>query len=436
MYGIPVERTNFVKNIHHNIDKVLIDAKNISNSKKNKIIHLIKELKLPLFSIPSLAELLNTKNYSNKLKPFTIHDLLGREEVVPDQNLYGPNIKGKNILITGGGGSIGKELSIQIIRLKPLKVVILELNEFNLYKVNYELKKIMNLENLDIKLNSILGSACDEKLVKNIFDDHKINTVFHAAAYKHVEIVENNPIEGLKNNILSTYVLCKTAFFSKVDSMILISSDKAVRPTNVMGVSKRISELIIQAFNEISESKIIFSLVRFGNVIGSSGSVIPLFLRQVKEGGPLSVTHKKVIRYFMTIPEAVHLILQASFLAKGGDVFLLDMGQPVNIYDLAKQIINLSGYKLKDIDNPDGDIEINIVGLKKGEKINEELLIDGKSSNTKHPKIYRGHEKSKSFSEVEFFIKNINLAIEENDLDTIFNLIEKFVPEWQKEYFY
>ena len=305
LYGIPVKNKSYLNKIKANVDKVLIDKTSISNKTKNEILNLINELKLPIYSIPSFNQFLNSNNLSRDLKPFTINDLLGREEVLPNKDLYGPNILGKNILITGGGGSIGRELALQIIRLKASRVIILELNEFNLHEINYELNQIAKLEKLNVDIVSLLGSACDEFLIRDIFEKYNINTIFHAAAYKHVSIVENNPIQGLKNNIKSTHILCKFAYSYKIDSIMLISTDKAVRPTNIMGASKRISELIIQAYNHKSknEVKTIFSLVRFGNVIGSSGSVIPIFLRQIKEGGPLSVTHEKVIRYFMTIPK-------------------------------------------------------------------------------------------------------------------------------------
>ena len=435
MYNIPVEKPSHINKISGKVEKILIDNQNISRSQMNKILELVSPLGLPLLKIPSFDELLIKGNSTKNLKLFSLEDLLGREEVAPKDNLIGPSIAQKTILITGGGGSIGSELTKQIALLKASRVIILELSEFNLFEIVNDINKIKDTNKLNLDIIPILGSACDESLVANLFKKFKIDCVFHAAAYKHVSIVEQNPLQGLKNNINSTLLLCKYSFKHSIQLMLLISSDKAVRPTNIMGVSKRISELIIQIYAIIaSDKKTIFSLVRFGNVIGSSGSVIPIFIKQISKGGPLYVTHKNVVRYFMTISEAVNLILQASFLAKAGDILLLDMGEPVNIYQLAKQMIILSGYKIKDKENIDGDIEVKISGLKKGEKIYEELLISGKSTSTIHPRIFKGCEEFNISTEIFEQLKSLNDFIDKNNLEGCFEILKKIVPEWDENY--
>ena len=340
------------------------------------------------------------------------------------------------VCVTGAGGSIGSELCQQIINLNPKLLILLELNEHNLYKIKNKLKNHKN----DLNIKHILGNACDKNLLKNIFEKYNVNTVFHAAAHKHVTIVEENPIEGIYNNIFSTLEICKLAYQSKVESLIFISTDKAVRPTNLMGATKRLSEIIVQYYaNEVKKNNLNnkkFSIVRFGNVLGSSGSVVPLFKKQIENGGPVTVTDEAVVRYFMTIPEAVELVLESANLSKGGEVFLLDMGEPVKILELAKQMIRLSGLKVKDADNLDGDIEIIFTGLKPGEKLFEELIIDAKSEKTKNPLIFKANEKG---FENELLLENLQLLkshVKRRDIKKSIEIISNLVQEWEKSTYY
>ena len=334
-------------------------------------------------------------------------------------------IKNSVILVTGSGGSIGSELSKQIIAFNPKKLILLESNEFALYNLITELNEL-DLNKTEIV--PILGDAKNEILLNEIFENNQIKVVFHAAAYKHVPLVEINALEGLLNNILSSYLICKISSEKSPTDIVLISSDKAVRPTNIMGASKRLSELIFKSFSKISCKN--FSMVRFGNVIGSSGSVVPLFKKQIENGGPIKVTHKKIIRYFMTINEACGLVLQTIELSKGGDIFLLDMGDPVLIKELAVKMINLSGLKLKDSSNPQGDIEIKEIGLKPGEKLYEEVLIDNKSKSTLHPAIFCANER---FHSADFLFPKLDILkdqIEDNNINEVAKIINELVPEW------
>ena len=336
-------------------------------------------------------------------------------------------IKDKVIFISGAGGSIGKELTRQIIQLDPKLIILFDSSEPSIYKLTLE---INDLNKNKIPIVNVLGNACDEKLVDNIFKKYTIDIVFHAAAYKHVPIVESNSIEGMHNNIVSTNVLTRASKKFKISKFILISSDKAVRPTNIMGLSKRISELIVQNHNYKSK-KTCFSMVRFGNVLGSSGSVVPLFKKQISNGGPITLTHPKVIRYFMSISEASQLVIQAAQLAKGGEVFLLDMGDPVFIKDLAYQMVRLSGLTVKDKKNPEGDIEIKTIGLRPGEKLFEELLIDSHSINTSHPLIYKALEKRVNSELLENTIDQMMISLKNKDLLKSLQLAKKIVPEWK-----
>ena len=354
------------------IKKVLIAIPSISKSNLKSISKNLNSLNIPVLQIPSLSDIITGKAKIDKLRPIQIEDILGRDEVYSHYELVSKDIINSIILVTGAGGSIGSELCRVLIDLKPQKLILFDNSEPSLYSIYHELS---NNHLGECKLVPLLGSATNYKLVDNVIKKNKVSVIFHAAAYKHVPLVEMNPLQGLENNINSTRVLCESAFKNKIDKFVLISSDKAVRPTNLMGVSKRISELIVQAYHEeIPESKLnlkktIFLMVRFGNVINSSGSVIPLFRNQIKKGGPITLTHPKITRYFMTINEACHLVLQASSLAKGGDVFLLDMGEPIEIKKVAEQMISLSGLTLKNIDNPKGDIEIVITGLRWGKTL-------------------------------------------------------------------
>ena len=378
-----------------NLKQILLAIPSIKISRKRKIIKMLQNLELPILDMPSIDEITKGKTKINALRPIPIEELLGREVIEAQSDLMKLAIKNKTILITGAGGSIGSELCRQVIQNMPKKLVLLEISEENLYKINEEL---LQIKKENIKIISILGSSSNFKLVSKTIKDNNIDIIFHAAAYKHVPIVELNPIEGIKNNIFSTVAVCEASVENHIEKLILISTDKSVRPTNIMGASKRVAELVIQAYAEKESRKFnkdnkykktLFSMVRFGNVLGSSGSVVLKFKEQIKSGGPITLTDSNIIRYFMTIKEAAQLVIQSSVLSEGGDIFLLDMGDPVKIYDLAKQMVNLSGLSIKNENNLEGDIEIISTGLRPGEKLYEELLIDAKAEKTNHPLIFR-----------------------------------------------
>ena len=425
--GIPILSPKFLKESNNKIKKVLLAIPSLSKSNTKRILDQISNLRIPIMQIPSLKEIILNKKEVSSLRPIELEDLLGRESVNPDLNLLKKVIKDKVIFISGAGGSIGKELTKQIIELDPKLIILFDISEPSIYELTLE---INDLNKNKIPIFNFLGNACDEKLVDNIFEKYNIDIVFHAAAYKHVPIVEINSIEGMHNNIVSTMVLTEASKKFKISKFILISSDKAVRPTNIMGLSKRISELIVQNHSYKSK-KTCFSMVRFGNVLGSSGSVVPLFKKQISNGGPITLTHPKVIRYFMSISEASQLVIQAAQLAKGGEVFLLDMGEPVFIKDLAYQMVRLSGLTVKDKKNPEGDIKIKTIGLRPGEKLFEELLIDSHSKNTSHPLIYKALEKRVNSEFLEKILDQMIISLKDKELVKSLNLAKKLVPEWK-----
>ena len=388
LYNVKIISSDGLENLKNSIDQVLIAIPSLPFGKRKKIIDNIQKVGLPALTIPSIKELTDNFETIDNFRPIPIQDLLGREVIKFNKKLIQPLINNSVVCVTGGGGSIGSELSRQILKLNPKSLIIIEQSEIALYKIEKEFEIYKNL------IKTYLGSASNYKHLIKIFSENKVDIVFHAAAYKHVPIVEKNPIQGLLNNVLTTRSICEASLKTDVKKMILISTDKAVRPTNIMGASKRLSELIVQSYaikedlKNYNSSPKAFSMVRFGNVLGSSGSVIPLFQEQIAKGGPVTLTHKNVIRYFMTIKESVHLVLEASVFAKGGEVFLLDMGKPVKIKDLAEQMIKLSGLTIKDEKNPNGNIEIKIIGLRSGEKLFEELIIDAKSNPTNNELIF------------------------------------------------
>ena len=376
--GVPIEPPQVLQHRATDIDQVLLAIPTLSRSRRREIVNSLQERGVTVLQIPSIEETTSGRARIDALRPIQVEELLGRDSVPPDPQLLGPGITGNCVCVTGAGGSIGSELCRQILALKPKRLVLLERSEPSLYVIHQELS---HQQPGGVELVPVLGSATDKALVERCFTEQSVLVVFHAAAYKHVPLVEVNPIAGLANNVLSTRVVCDAARRSGTSRVVLISTDKAVRPTNVMGASKRLAELVVQAQPSGSTC---FSMVRFGNVLGSSGSVVPLFRRQIAAGGPITLTHPEIIRYFMTIPEAAQLVLQASVLAKGGDVLLLDMGEPVRIKALAEQMVRLSGLTLKGPGNPDGDIEIVCTGLRPGEKLFEELLIDAESELYSH----------------------------------------------------
>ncbi|EPX8509273.1 polysaccharide biosynthesis protein, partial [Shigella sonnei] len=350
----------------YGIKKILLAMPSVSKSQRQKVITRLEHLPCEVLSIPGMVDLVEGRAQISNLKKVSIDDLLGRDPVAPDAKLMAENITGKAVMVTGAGGSIGSELCRQIVRYKPAKLVLFELSEYALYAIEKELSALCDKEVLNVPVIPLLGSVQRQNRLQMVMKSFGIQTVYHAAAYKHVPLVEHNVVEGVRNNVFGTLYCAESAIESGVETFVLISTDKAVRPTNTMGTTKRLAELVLQALSA-RQSQTRFCMVRFGNVLGSSGSVVPLFEKQIAQGGPVTLTHRDIIRYFMTIPEASQLVIQAGAMGHGGDVFVLDMGDPVKIYDLAKRMIRLSGLSVRDDKNPDGDIAIEVTGLRPGE---------------------------------------------------------------------
>jgi len=413
----------------HDVSDVLLAIPSITRARRSEIIRLLEPYPVHVRSMPGMADIAQGKIKFDELQEVDIADLLGRDAVEPDQALFHANIVGKVVMVTGAGGSIGSELCRQIINLQPEKLILFELNEFALYSINKELNHavIKQGESHQVKIIPLLGSVADNTRVKKICKTFKVQTIYHAAAYKHVPMVEQNPGEAIKNNILGTLTVAEAAIDADVETFVLISTDKAVRPTNTMGATKRFAELILQALSLERKHNTCFTMVRFGNVLGSSGSVIPLFREQIARGGPVTVTDSRIIRYFMTMPEAVQLVIQAGAMGKGSDVFVLDMGEPIRILDLAKRMIHLSGLEIKDDVNPAGDIEIKFTGLRFGEKLYEELLIGENVSDTLHPRIMRAEEEVITWSELEAIIVNLRMAVQNDDVVGARNILKQSI---------
>lgn len=393
------------------IDRVLLAIPSLNLPKQAQIARRLEQMGLEVQALPSFAQLIGEEELLEKFKPLHAHSFLNRDEV--DQSLSdgAACYAGKVVLVSGAGGSIGSELSRQVLDCRPTKLVLFELSELALYNADMELRQVT--EGSGIEIVPVLGSITDARQVRKVLTDHGVDIILHAAAYKHVPLVEANPLAGLVNNVFGTQTLAEQALQAGVERFILISSDKAVRPANVMGASKRLAELVIQdlSLNRSTKVGTIFSMVRFGNVLGSSGSVVPLFQDQLRRGGPLTVTDPAVERYFMTVQEAVKLVLQAGAMAEGGEVFVLDMGKPIPIYQLAKQVIESAGYTLRDADTPDGDIEIAFTGLRPGEKISEELTLSGELVSTRNPKIFATREEGLSEIEVARALRRLREAM-------------------------
>ena len=413
----------------HNIKEVLLALPSISRRRRNEIIAILNPLSINVRSLPSVSELAQGKVKIDDLRDVSIKDLLGREPVKPNEELLKLKITGKVVLVTGAGGSIGSELCRQIILQKPKQLILYEINEFSLYNVEQEFDKI---EMPHVEILPVLGSVRDRKRLQNVVKHFSVQTIYHAAAYKHVPLVEYNNSEGVLNNTFGTLIAAEVALAEKVETFVLISTDKAVRPTNTMGASKRIAELVLQALSK-QESSTCFTMVRFGNVLDSSGSVIPLFKQQIKNGGPVTVTNANMVRYFMTIPEAVELVVQAGAMGKGGDVFVLDMGEPVRIYDLATKMIQLSGLQVLDKDNLDGDIEIKCTGLRPGEKLYEELLVGDNISQTDSLLIMRAEESMLDWEDLKPILDQLNEAINNSDQEKVRELLIEAVPEFKPQ---
>ena len=416
--------------IGEKVGEVLLALPSISRNRKNIITESLKAMSVQVRSLPSVSELAEGKVKIEDLFEIDINALLGRKVVIPDKKLIELNILKKVVLVTGAGGSIGSELCRQIIFLKPKKLILYDISEPALYQIDQELK---NSKLPDIKIYAVLGSIKDKARLIKICKLYDVSTIYHAAAYKHVPLVESNQSQGILNNAIGTMLAAQAAIAADVQTFLLISTDKAVRPTSVMGASKRIAELILQAYaNETHNT--CFTMVRFGNVLNSSGSVIPLFRGQIKSGGPVTVTDQNMVRYFMTIPEAVELVIQVGALSLGGEVFVLDMGEPVRINDLALKMIELSGLQLRDENNPDGDIEIKYTGLRPGEKLYEELLVDGEFTLTDNKLIMHAKEGMISLDKLKPILDQLEDAAINNQIEEIYKLIKLLIPGFTSKF--
>jgi len=407
------------------VDEVLIAMPSASKATLRNLLKEIQNYSIKVRILPGLAELAQGKVLVSELKEVDISDLLGRLEIEANQDLINKNIAQKVVLITGAGGSIGSEISRQVAKNKASKVILLDANEYALYSIKNEIENLLP----ETELHAVLGSVTNKKRITDICKAFAVDTIYHTAAYKHVPLVEENSFEGVFNNIIGTQACVQAAIDTEVETFVLISTDKAVRPTNIMGATKRFAEMILQSLSDKDDikNKTRITMVRFGNVIGSSGSAIPLFQQQIKEGGPVTVTHSEVIRYFMSISEAAELVIQAGAMGKGGDVFVLDMGEPIKIYELAKRLISLSGMELKDKDNPGGDIEIIFTGLRPGEKLYEELLIGDNVSTTEHKRILRAEEDFLTAEELEQYLNLLKKAEKEGDVVALKKILREVV---------
>lgn len=405
---------------------ILLAIPSLGDNKRREILKRLSKYPVEVKILPSVTDIVNSKVSIENIREVQVGDILGREPVKPKKNLLEKNIKNKTVLVTGAGGSIGSELCRQIISHNPQKLILIEHSEYNLYSIDYSLSALKS----DCEVVSCLVDVTNDVYVDKIIRENKVNTIYHAAAYKHVPLVESNVLAGVYNNTIGTYNIATIALKYEVENVVLISTDKAVRPTNVMGASKRFSELILQGLDS-ENSNTCFSMVRFGNVLDSAGSVVPLFRKQIKDGGPVTVTHADVTRYFMSIPEAVQLVLQAGAMAKGGDVFVLDMGEPIRILDLAYRMINLSGLSPVDMNNPDGDVKIKFTGLRPGEKLYEELLIGDDVIQSKHPRIMQANEVSFPWSEIQESVDLIKSSYVSHDEQTVLNLLVKKVSGYK-----
>ncbi|MEI5639547.1 MULTISPECIES: polysaccharide biosynthesis protein [unclassified Pseudoalteromonas] len=407
------------------VKKVLLALPSVSRARRKEILTKLEKLPLEVMTVPGMADVIDGRASQNEIKEVEIEDLLGRDPVDPKPELMAANIHNKVVMVTGAGGSIGSELCRQIIKHGPTKLILFEVSEFGLYSIEKELQQTCTEKGLKIEIVPIIGSVQRINRIETCMKAFGVQTVYHAAAYKHVPLVEQNVVEGVRNNVFGTYYAAKAAINAGVETFVLISTDKAVRPTNVMGATKRMAELVLQA---LAESKSVykhtrFCMVRFGNVLGSSGSVVPLFRKQIKQGGPITLTHNDITRFFMTIPEAAQLVIQAGAMGRGGDVFVLDMGESVKIKDLATKMVHLSGLEVKSESNPHGDIEIKCTGLRPGEKLYEELLIGDNVEQTSHERIMTASEVKLPIAELESLIAKFDKACHDFEHDVIRSLL-------------
>ena len=415
----------------HGIDRVLLAIPSLSRRRRRDILTQLELLGVHVQTVPDIEQLLTGNANLSDLREVDIADLLGRDAVPPKDGLFDACIRDRVVLVTGAGGSIGSELCRQIIGLGPKRLVLFEMSELALYNIERELRSLVDKDSLQVELVGLIGNAHDRFRLRDIFHAYRVQTVYHAAAYKHVPIVEQNVVEGIHNNVIATWHAAEAAHEAEVETFVLVSTDKAVNPTNVMGASKRFAEIVLQGLQRRG-SRTRFCMVRFGNVLASSGSVVPLFNEQIKAGGPVTVTHPDVIRYFMTIPEAAQLVIQAGSMADGGDVFVLDMGKPVRICDLARRMIHLAGLTVRDEQHPEGDIEIAYTGLRPAEKLYEELLIGNNVTGTEHPMILRAIEHSLPWDRVQELLDEILVAMHRFDcqraLQLLSDVVEEYIP--------
>lgn len=411
----------------HTVAHVLLAVPDLSRSRRNEIITRLRGRGVAVRTLPSLADIARGRIAVSDVQDLDVDDLLGREAISPDPILLSSKILDKTVLVTGAGGSIGSELCRQVAAIGPRRLLLIEQSEYALYKIHSELEELCGDKGIEV--TPLLASVTDEVRIATIMRTFLPDTVYHAAAHKHVPLVEHNVCEGVRNNVFGTLSVATAARDSGAADFVLISTDKAVRPTNVMGASKRVAEMVLQAISRTSETTT-FSMVRFGNVLGSSGSVVPKFRQQIRDGGPITLTHPDITRYFMTVPEAAQLVIQAGAMSSGGDVFVLDMGEPVKILDLAKKMVELSGLTVKDDDNPEGDIEIRITGLRPAEKLYEELLIGDNPTPTSHPRIMKAHENFLPWEELAKRLLDLRMALEKSDVESTKRMLAKIAPDY------
>lgn len=432
---------------HFEIRDLIVTESSMSPARRSEVVAALQKHPVHVRILPAISEIASGRYLVQLLRELDINDLLGREPLPPTSALTAHDITGRTVLVTGAGGSIGSELCRQLLLARPARLLVVDNGEFNLYAIHAELQKIVangDARRQSTELVPLIGNVCDYARMAEIFRAWEPHTVYHAAAYKHVPLVECNPAEGVRNNVFGTLVVARAALEHGTDNFVLVSTDKAVRPTNVMGASKRLAEMVLQALAkssrpafdgkpaaEAAENRTCFSMVRFGNVLGSSGSVVPLFRQQIRDGGPITLTDTEVTRYFMTIPEAAQLVIHAGAMAEGGEVFVLDMGEPVKIVDLARRMVEMSGLTVRDDDNPDGDIEIVVTGLRPGEKLYEELLIGNDPKPTVHPRIMKAHEGCLSWDELRPMLRTLRAAADNNDVAVIRKMLHALVSGYQ-----
>ena len=431
--NVPVYSSENIANVFakHDIKALLLALPGASRARRLKLVQQATSHGVRVLTVPTLAELDDGTASVGQLRPVKVDDLLGRTPVAANEELMHRHITGKSVLVTGAGGSIGSELCRKIMQAGPTRLVLLEQCEHNLYTIEKEIRHVISKRGGEMLLETSLGSVNDRVLLDRLLVAQRIETVYHAAAYKHVPMVEKHETAGVETNVFGTLTMAQAALRAGVKAFIFVSTDKAVRPTSVMGASKRLAEIILQSMNEISKGRTIFSMVRFGNVLGSSGSVIPLFQEQLERGGPVTVTHAEMVRYFMTIPEAASLVIQAGAMAKGGEVFVLDMGEPVKIIDLAMNMIRLAGRTFRDKDHPAGEIEIQITGTRPGEKLYEELLISSDSTTTEHASIGLSREPFESWNLLEAKLDRLQTAVDQRDDGVVRKLLGDLVGGYE-----